>query len=271
MLYNLRGPMDFNIYILTMGRPHKQLTYNLLPDFLKEKVIFVIRDFEVEYFKDKNYKVCPEWVTNVSTTRKYIQQLAGDSYHWVMDDDLKELWFRPFDPLSDKPWAKTLATEQDWINLCKDIEQKIKDGFGLIGFTTTGRIPSDKRHPFREGLCGISWFCVNGKLTKHLDWNRQELAEDYNAMFQAITSGVRIGRYECYVTAFGVSNAPGGVSNHRTEQKLSQCHIQLISEYPKYVKPSRVCKNYGTKGMEKVNVFFIKAYKDYAPLREKCK
>ena len=178
-----------DIYILTMGRPHKQLTYGLLPDFLKEKVIFVIRDFEVEFFKDKNYKVCPEWVKNVSTTRKYIQQLAGDSYHWVMDDDIKLLYWRFFDtgPGREDKLLKKPATEEQWQQLCKDIAAMMDKNFGLVTLSGMGFIPSHKRFPYKEGLCGTQWFCMNGKLMKNVQWDRINLSDDFDGcLFQGL-------------------------------------------------------------------------------------
>jgi hypothetical protein len=254
-----------DIYILTMGRKDKQLTYQTLPDFLKERVIFVVRDFEAEHFKStypNRVETCPDWVQTESLTRKFIQQLAGAGYHWVMDDDLMNIWYRPFNPESAEPWKKH---PMDWHLLVKQSWEAINSGIDVLTFTTTGRIPSAKRHPMKEGLCGIQWFILNGARTKDLVWDALTVCGDYYAMFDAITKGKRTARWECFPVQFAPPSTTTGCGTYRTNEIEAECQRALMAKWPKYVKPSRACKNYGTQN--KINVYFVKAYKDHAHLR----
>src|SRR5689334_20370759 len=112
-----------NIYIPTLGRIDKHTTYSLLPRFLQERVTFVVRGEEAHGFTKFNTKIliCPEWVCDSGTTRRFIQESAGDSYHWVMDDDIRSV-------------SERGGGIADWYELLTEIEKYKNRGFRCLGF-----------------------------------------------------------------------------------------------------------------------------------------
>ena len=77
------------IYIPTLGRADRQITYNNLPDFLKERTVLVVEPREKELYKDKPILVLDKDKQGIGYARKFIWEEAQGTTHIVADDDLQ--------------------------------------------------------------------------------------------------------------------------------------------------------------------------------------
>jgi len=82
------------IYIPTVNRVNNQITYNGLPDSLKEKVVFVVQEWErPQYTYPAQYLVLPPHITlsnylAIAETRKEIYYAGRNQKYAVLDDDI---------------------------------------------------------------------------------------------------------------------------------------------------------------------------------------
>ena len=60
------------IYIPTLGRHNKQITFNNLPNFIQEKTILVVQPHEKDLYSDYPILILPEDNIGISRTRKWI-------------------------------------------------------------------------------------------------------------------------------------------------------------------------------------------------------
>lgn len=225
------------VYIPTMDRKERQLTYGILPDYLQERVIFVVRQHEEEFFKtaygSDRVRVCPVWVNEISTTRKFIQELAGDSYHWVMDDDLTKVKKRDHDADRSPRW---LSSPVDWLELCERVSADIDSGVAIIGFQPAGIIADLSRFPYKDFTKIQQWFCVNGSLCKNVEWDRAEAMDDYDGVLQTIAAGNIVRRYEKYLFTSDRFGAPGGCASYRKMESHNAGVLKLVEMWPGIVK-----------------------------------
>ena len=82
------------IFIPTVNRIDNQITYNALPNYLKEKVTFVVQSWEREkYSFDNEYLVLPDYINldhprAISETRKVIYKAGSQIKYAMLDDDI---------------------------------------------------------------------------------------------------------------------------------------------------------------------------------------
>lgn len=84
------------IIIMTYGRAslEKQLTWNILPESLRKRVIFACRKEEAPFFKElAEVFVLPSNVNNLMSTRQAIWDHCNEAYeYWFqLDDDTKQM------------------------------------------------------------------------------------------------------------------------------------------------------------------------------------
>jgi hypothetical protein len=132
------------IYIPTIRRAKDQVTYNNLPDNLKQRVCMVIQESERHlYDYPCEYLVLPDHIvgsyTQLSQTRKFIHTHAGDKKYLMIDDDIviKKRNRKYFGFESDMDVSRRDATPSE-INELFDRASVILDnpGFGLVGISS---------------------------------------------------------------------------------------------------------------------------------------
>ena len=81
------------IYIPTLGRVSKQITYDNMPTWVQDITYFVIQPHEEEVFRityqNSNIKVLPKEIKGIARTREWIINDGGDTCYGVFDDDIK--------------------------------------------------------------------------------------------------------------------------------------------------------------------------------------
>ena len=107
------------IYIPTLGRVDKQITYENMPQFVKDITWFVVQPHEEKLFIEKypkgQIKVLPENVKGIAKTRKWIMDDGENDCYAMFDDDIT-FWRRNVDRKSLKKNAEksnTPFTEQE--------------------------------------------------------------------------------------------------------------------------------------------------------------
>ena len=77
------------LYIPTLGRSDKQITFDNLPKFLQDKTTLVVQPHEEHLYNGYPILVLPEDWIGISRTRKIIMEHADDSLFGMLDDDIE--------------------------------------------------------------------------------------------------------------------------------------------------------------------------------------
>ena len=112
------------IYIPTLGRVDKQITWESLPDFLKEITVLVVQPKEKDLHGDKPILVLPDNDIGICKTRKFIYEYANsrNQRYGVFDDDLTFLKRRPKGnrpvkvEMSNDDWRELIETTDKWFD-----------------------------------------------------------------------------------------------------------------------------------------------------------
>lgn len=220
-----------SIYIPTRNRLVRQLTFTLLPPFLREVVTFVVPEQEYDafiwHYPNTHVVSVPNYY-HVGQVRQAISQMATTPY-WMMDDDITSLGVT--DASGDRE-----ATEQDWRQLVNDSLSKIDEGFAVLGLRSQTFTFNPRWYPLKEGLPGFQWFIMDHRRTNNLEWDVYPLHEDFHAMLIAITQGLRIGRFEGYHFTTRPCGQPGGCAEYRTAKLNEDLKKVLRRRWSRYVK-----------------------------------
>lgn len=231
------------IYIPTYGRADRQLTYAEMPPKLQTRVVFVVRQEESAAFKDlyPNNQQLITTGTAIELVREDIKVAAGNTYHWVMDDDIFAVRQRSYGP-ADRPLTGTetrltrwRTVRVVWDELLTDVWQQLKEAH-VVGFVSMANMPRAENLPLVINGRIMQWFCFSGD--EKVKWNRLNLIEDLDACLQWLDQGLRIARFEKYCFAYADCGAPGGVqaSTPRTTETNNAAVEALAAMWPQVVK-----------------------------------
>lgn len=232
------------IYILTLGRLNKQITYNSIPESWKENTIFVVQPHEYKDFLDKygNSKVIclPIEINNLPLTRKWVfENLGYNKRHLVLDDDLSFLKKYPNPNNISPKWLTETLTETDFDDILTLINSWMDEGYSYGGLMTTANIPdtNPKRYPIRTNHRLMTNFFFDGeKIPKDLIWNRVPFGEDIDITLQLLSKGFQNRCSSHYIVNPSKPNSNGGVSLYRSLEKHNNSQELLAKLWPKYVR-----------------------------------
>ena len=221
------------IYIPTLGRVEKQVTYNSMPEWVKELTYFVIQPHEEKAFREKypksNILVLDDHVKGIAKTREWIVNKAGDTCYGVFDDDLT-FWKRNIDRKTRKKTAE-LATEpfthETWTEFLDTANRWFDEGVVLGGCYQKGQIPKDTDEK-RTGKFTQCYF-INGSLIgrESLDWSLK-WGEDIHLVLQCLRSGFETRISDKYLLMAPEFWSEGGCAEEgRTLEKDLECLYQL--------------------------------------------
>jgi hypothetical protein len=182
------------IYIPTLGRLDKQITWNGLPDKWKNITHLVVRPHEYEEAK----KICPQAVKlpksikNIAETRQWIINHAGDTKYGMIDDDMT-FWRRHCDRATLKKSSEksnTSFTDEDYDELFGEVVPRwFQEGVAVGGIHPKGKPPARTDELEFARITGV--FFLNGVLIpKELDWSVM-YAEDIHFMLQILKRGLK--------------------------------------------------------------------------------
>jgi hypothetical protein len=189
------------IYIPTLKRAKRQLTYDNLPAELQKRVVMVIRSEERgEYDYPCHYLEVPEnfvgaW-TELSMTRKFIHEHAiADGIKYVMADDDAILFKRNqkyFGGLSDMEKSKRVATEIEVLQLFETASDWLDEKhLGIVGLSDGMTPPPPAEYSNSKGVYNFI-FCDGKKIGTVIDQydTSTRVAEDVMFLFTCLTNGI---------------------------------------------------------------------------------
>ena len=244
------------IYIPTLGRSDKQVTYNSLPDEWKEKTILVVQKHEEEIYKercgDEKIFALPGNITTIAPTREYIvKMLGGKSYFCMFDDDLKFYKTR-MSGETEGP-GKTLMTDDDFTEMFTQMFTWLQKDVIHCALDLTWN-PPDRDNSYKENtrICGNVFY--NGfKLPKDIEWARIPIQEDMDVNLQLLRSGYANRVSNVWRIDPGQTQTDGGCKQSgRTLELHNMTQHRLQQLHKPYVKVvSKVAKNSGEWSGEK--------------------
>lgn len=188
------------IFIPTVNRSDNQITYNNLPDVLKERVTMVVQAWERDKYQYPcDYLVLPEEVNLddyycISKTRKIIYEAGQNMKYAVLDDDLT------FGRRNAKYWtgesnmemSKRKATEEDILEMF-DLYSKWLDepSVTVCGCGHSENPPQDKPYSNNSSLGSALW--INGNdfkdILPELELTRVKVMEDTVFLLSLLSRG----------------------------------------------------------------------------------
>ena len=188
------------IYIPTVRRADNQITYDNLPDELKERVIMVVEPDERSLY---NYpcdyleipqKLVGTW-TQLAETRLFIHKHAGAIKYCIADDDIiigrrnAKTWTGE----SNMEKSRRVATKEE-VSTAFEIMDKWLDekDIGITGFSNSGQPPPNTEYLDTVGCFSI--IMVDGRMVSKIidDINVTELrtGEDILFLFECLSRGI---------------------------------------------------------------------------------
>ena len=251
------------IYIPTLGRSDKQITFDNLPKFLQDKTTLVVQPHEKDLYDGYPTLVLPEDLMGISKTRK-IMEYAGDNLFGMLDDDI-ELRRR----FSESPTKRPL-TKEDWHELYDTTIEWLNTNCTFVGIRR-GNLPPVGKDTMDNTETIVAVF-YNGSKLPHLDsliWNHDLISEDVNLHLQLLLQGHK-NRVWCKFGYVGEWAQEGGCqsgTNPRTVDLINRSHERLVELYPDFVKfkmkdgEPKIAKHSKFDGFKMIKVFYSNASK----------
>jgi len=188
------------IYIPTVRRTDNQITYNNLPDELKERVIMVVEPGERHLYKYPcEYLEIPEklvgtW-TQLAETRLFIHKHAGGIKYCVPDDDIliKRRNAKYWTGKSNMEKSKRLATEEEVLSMYETMDKWLDEkDIGIIGLSDPGTPPANNAYEDTKDV--YSYIFYDGrmisKVIDDMDITSLRIAEDVLFLYEALSRGI---------------------------------------------------------------------------------
>ncbi|NVK05829.1 MAG: hypothetical protein HWD92_13470 [Flavobacteriia bacterium] len=188
------------IFIPSVNRVNEQITYYGLPDDLKQKVVFVVQEWERQkYSYDAEYLVLPSAVNLddyycIAKTRKIIYEAGKDIKYAVLDDDLtfKRRNARYWTGRSNMPTSKRAATPDEIRTMFETYSKWLDEpDVTICGCGHDENPPASTEFRSNGSLGSALW--INGPKFKHilpeLDLTSVKVAEDTYFLLQMLTRG----------------------------------------------------------------------------------
>lgn len=222
------------IYIPTLDRVDKQVTWNCLPSWLQDITVLVVQPKEKELHGDKPILVLPDNDIGMSNTRKWIWEQGHNQIYGVFDDDLTFVKRLPNN-------KKLPMTSDDWHYVIKRIDNWLQGEFTFSGFRRQNLPPRDKE--WSDNTESLQAMFYNGKVAPRVDeifWSSKVYAEDVNLHLQLILTGHsnrvfnRYGMISKQFTQGGCQSDTSISKNGRTAMDIDASHKYMVDNYYPY-------------------------------------
>ena len=189
------------IYIPTIRRFDKQLTFENLPKEFQQKVIMVVEPAERQLYKyDCKYLELPNEIvgswTQLSQTRKFIHQHADKIKYAMIDDDLivYKRNQKYFNEVSDMDVSKRKATSEEVTRLFTQASDWLDEpDIGVVGLSDAYQPPANTKYSDTKGA--FQFVFIDGKkISKIIDKldTSTRVAEDLLFLFECLSNGINI-------------------------------------------------------------------------------
>lgn len=272
------------IYIPTLKRIDRQITYDQLPDDLKKRVVMVVQSWEREQYNyDCEYFVLPDYVTPehptpIATTRKLIYENAGKIKYAVIDDDL--FFYRRnskyWSDVPDMEKSKRRCTEEDMRLMFQTFSEWLdNEKVSFCGPVSDGIRPSNTLYDEIRSLSGAFFFNGNDFYDDLPDMRLDEVrvCEDVLMNLELFTRGYGNRLSNQFIFSNGSfnsskNNIPSEIWDNQSVEMSSNDFEKLQSMFPGiftlvYDKDnSGKQKSGGYRGIGKCRVRWKKAYEN---------
>ena len=241
------------IYIPTFRRVDSQITFDNLPDKIKENVIMVVQEQERDEYKyDCEYLVVVDNI-GIAKTREIIYHHAGKTKFGMIDDDVR-LHRRNTKYYNEKPnmeKSKRIMTVEDWEYWFSLVNTFFEEPDIMhIGNREEALPPYGKQYYYNSFVIAVHW--IDGdKLSTFIDevdWNLAKTGEDSVFNIECLIRGYKNVIFdEVVMSRWATAYAKGGCAEIRTGKSDEEEHMKILKKYPYCVKLGRyeILKNIG--------------------------
>jgi hypothetical protein len=247
-----------NILIPSSNRPHKQTTYDNLPQSLKEKVTIVIPFEQKNTYPEHLPIICtPPTIRGIGATRQWICDVYFGKI-LMLDDDIVFATRR-----DDNPSKFRDSTEEELVALFDNIESCMDDGFvhGAVAPREGANRTTDE---FLYNVRCLRALFYNSDVMhrEKIRFTDMEVMEDFHVALSLLRLGYPSVTHNYMVQNQNGSDLPGGCSVYRTSDVQRKAALELQAKHPDFVKVvEKTTKTaWGGTTRTDVNVAWKKAY-----------
>lgn len=190
------------IYIPTVRRAEKQITYPNLPKELQERVVMVVEPGEKSLYQeyyDCEFQTIPEemvggW-SQLAHTRRFINYLGGNSKYAVIDDDLTILRrnSKYWSNKSNMEGSKRPATHEEILEMFDTFDRWLDEpDIGIVGLSDD--MMGDFSKPYVDTVGVFGLFFIDGKKLYpeifEMDFVTMRVAEDVMFLMECLERGI---------------------------------------------------------------------------------
>jgi hypothetical protein len=231
--------VNLKILITTMGRVHKQLTYDYMPPALKKQAIIVCPPNEAKDHAalGRNILVCTKDGQGLAKKRDWVLQHAwkqGWRYIAMLDDDVVLQRRR-------KDMRITNATHDEYPLAFEWLEKQLKAGYAHVGWQHRALAFADTG-PAMIGTRQMYCLAYDVKKLEKVEATFSgglppfASMSDFYMTLQLLTAGLpNIVSLEWRAAPYK-SNAPGGCSTYRTKKTIEASARAIAKMFPDFVK-----------------------------------
>lgn len=228
-----------NIYILSSGRPNKQITYDNLPKDLKYTIIFVVPEKDMMSYLDTHgdCNFIFHKKQGIAATRQYVLEHSLDDRIVMLDDDLTFY--------TRKPQGNYVKSQPDELHSLFDTIYRELDTYAHVGLCN--KFMSQTQPLVRNvGLGYYQLLAYNKSLfPKPHPKFRMPIAEEHDFHLQLRSKGLIPSVLTEWAKA-DKSHAPGGCEEWRTYELETATHHKMTELWPGIVKVVPTKKFCGT-------------------------
>ena len=267
------------IYIPTVCRPDKQITYNNLPKELQKKVVFVVQEWERDqYSYDAEYMVLPSDIklgshNTLSHTRKLIYEAGKNQRYAMLDDDLhfKRRNSKYWNGISNMDMSSKVCSDEDVLEMFDTFDSWLDNGVTFCGCAQQNNPPFQNPYEDNRSMSSCYWF--NGKdWSQHIDdmyLTDVKVAEDVLLILGLLSRGYRnrVSNEFIFANQSIASKKEESVLWDNTQfDEVHDDHKFVEKVFPKYFKivynDNNEREEGGFRDFGKLSIKWTQAYKD---------
>lgn len=236
------------IYIPTLARPNKQVTWNSLPESVRERACLLVDWREKDLYKDYPHIVLPRDCRGIGAVRQWVITRDRDKVV-MLDDDL--VFFRR---RLDEPTKFEQATSEDVVALFDVVEQSLDD-WAMVGVRgREGANVDTEPYLYNVRLLRFLAYRTDILREENIRFDRLPVMEDFDVELSLLERGHPVLCVNWMVHNQGSSNAPGGCSEYRTMKKQEEAAWRLRELHPGVVEVVTKQTKTAWNGQERTDV-----------------
>jgi hypothetical protein len=233
--------VKLKIYIPTLGRVNRQITFEQMPPKVREITTLVVHDDEFHQHRElgRNVLSCPIQGDGIGPVRDWILARAamrGEKYIMMLDDDLTV-------QRRAKGGRILNATEAEYLEALEWVEETLASGITACGLGVRFLAWAEKVKEYAEPARMMQSLAYNVKMVKMsgarfmhgFEDMPKALMTDFNMTLQLLRNGLTNRVSLLHRITPRAPNAPGGCATWRTEALQSKSAMRLANLHPEVV------------------------------------